>query len=105
MVSVDEAWKRTVLERMAVKGISRSDLARLVGATPGAITVLFKPGTKQSRLVPRIHKVLDLAATQTSAIAVERDDVFRRLLRAWKDLSEDERQKLVEMSELLAVKR
>ena len=105
MYSVDEAWKRDVLVRMDAKGISKAELARLVGVTPGAITILFQPKTQQSRLVPKIHKVLEFAATTGATLAIERDDLFKRLTRAWAKLDDAAREQVSSISELLASKR
>ena len=105
MWAVDEAWKNDVSERMKERGISRSDLARLVGADPASITVLFRDSTKQSRLVPKIHKALGMADTTAPVVAIARDDAFRRLEKIWRDLSEKERAHLIATGELLASKK
>jgi hypothetical protein len=105
MWPVDEAWKRDVEARMLEKGISRADLARQIDVDPSAVTVLFKPATKQSRLVPRIHKVLEMADTTAPAMAISKDDAFRRLQQVWRKLSKEEREHLITTGELLASKR
>lgn len=38
--------------------ISRADLARRLKVSKSAITTLFSPETKQSRLVPAVHRIL-----------------------------------------------
>lgn len=103
--TVDDDWKRDVLAAMVSKGISRADLARRIGVAPAAMTVLFRPTTKQSRLVPAIHRELGMVETTSAVSAIERDDAFKRLQRIWKALSEKEREHLISTGELLAAKR
>jgi hypothetical protein len=108
--TVDDSWKRDVTARMKEKGISRADLAREIRAlgvscTPSAITILFRKETKQSRLVPYVHKVLGMVETTAPVMAITKDDAFRRLQRVWRDLTEAQREHLVATGELLAVKR
>jgi hypothetical protein len=110
MWPVDEDWKKDIQVRMTETGISRADLARLireqgVTCTPSAITILFRKETKQSRLVPCIHKALELANTTTPAQAITKDDAFRRLQRVWRELTGEQREHLAATGELLAIKR
>ena len=60
MWTVDKAWKDDVRALMKRNEISQADLARTLGVSPASLTFLFKPDTKQSRLVPAIHKALGL---------------------------------------------
>lgn len=57
---IDDEWRAKVLARMEEKGIRKGQLAKLIGRDPSSITVLFRPTTVQSRLVPEIHQVLEL---------------------------------------------
>lgn len=41
--------------------ISKTELARMIGVTRAAMTTLFAPETKQTRMLPGIHKALRLA--------------------------------------------
>jgi hypothetical protein len=45
---------------MAELKMGRSSLAKAIGRDPSSITVLFRPDTIQSRLVPDIHAALGL---------------------------------------------
>lgn len=110
MWPVDESWKSDIQARMTETGISRADLSRLVQeqgvtCTPSAITILFRKETKQSRLVPYIHKALELANTTTPTVAITKDDAFRRLQKIWRDLTSEQREHLAATGELLVVKR
>lgn len=84
--------------------MTQAELAERVGVTPSAITVLLQPQTKQTRLKPKIHKALGLVEP-TNTPAAAKDTLFNRLVRAWGDLSETEREHLVLTSELLTAKR
>ncbi len=82
---------------MEKRQISQAQLARTIGASPPAIVLLFKPETIQSGLVPAIHRALGFDAPMTTTIA-ERDDAKRRLDRVWNELSEDERELLLQIA-------
>jgi predicted transcriptional regulator len=101
--TVDDSWKRDVKTAMKKAGISQADLAAKIGVTPSAITVLFRPETKQTRLKPAIHKVLGMLPP-TSGAAITRDDAMNRLLRVWPTLSEEQRELVLATSEALAAK-
>jgi len=103
MWTVDDQWKRDVLEVMKKKGITRADLARLIGVGAPSLTLLFKAETRQTRLKPAIHKALGLIPPAPTP-AVERDDAVTRLLRIWKELSDEQREHLLKTGELLARK-
>lgn len=100
---VDKTWKDDVRAAMKRKGISSADLALKIGVTKSALTVLFRPETKQTRLKPAIHRELGLVAPDNSP-AIERDEAFSRLMRAWPSLSEDERHIVLATTEALAKK-
>jgi transcriptional regulator with XRE-family HTH domain len=82
---------------MLRRGISQADLARTLGVSPGSLTLLFKPETKQSRLVPAIHKALGLTTPTTTRVD-ERDDLRQRLERIWRDLTPEQREILVSVA-------
>lgn len=102
---VDEPWKQAVLALLEKRGISRAGLARMIGASPSSITLLFKPETDQSRLVRSVHKVLDLGPPPEAATITERDDAKRRLDRIWADLTVDDRKMLLEVAERFQPRR
>lgn len=87
---VTEKWKDAVHERMRELGIRQADLARALDCTNSSLHALFQPNTKQSKLVPLIHKALKWPAPQpinTSPDAMEildllgkMDDEFKRQL-------------------------
>lgn len=95
---VDKDWKRDIRARMERQGISQADLARSVGCKSSALTVLFGPETKQSRLVPAIHRALGLSAP-VSTSALERDEARSRLERVWHELTPSQREILLSVAE------
>lgn len=94
---VDSAWKAAILALMEKRKISQAELARRIECSPGSLTLLFKPATIQSGLVPAIHRVLGLESPTTTMI-YERDDAKRRLDRIWAELSDEERQLLLSVA-------
>src|SRR3954468_1655064 len=88
-VAVDNVWKKRVQDRMRERDVSAAQLARDLAVKQSEITHLFKSteegGAKASRLVPRIHKLLDLVEVDSNAQAVERDDLWRQMKRLWSD--------------------
>ncbi len=104
--AIDEAWKRKILERMRSMEsgpMTRADLARAVGVTPAAITILFQPETRSTRLKAKIHKALGLVAIEPTP-AVVKDPNIRRVLRRWGDLSEANQELVLGLIEQLATK-
>jgi hypothetical protein len=95
---VDDAWKAAILALMEKAGINQAELARRIRCSPGALTLLFKPYTIQSGLVPRIHDVLGLEPPPRSTVISELDDAKRRLDRIWAELSDKERQLLLSVA-------
>ena len=57
---IGEAWKADIKALLERRGMSQAELARRIGASPGSIVLIFKDETVQTRLVPAIHKALDL---------------------------------------------
>ena len=96
---VDNAWKLDIKALLEKRGISQAELARRIHASPGSIVLLFKPETVKSRLVPAIHKALELEAPVEGATISERNDAKRRLDRIWNDLDEDDRAALLAIAE------
>lgn len=104
MWSIDAAWKRDVLAAMGKLKVSKAELARAVGVKGSAITLLFKPETIQTRLKPAIHKKLNMVPP-TATPAVDRDEALTRLLRVWKDLTEEQREHVLRTGELFLAKK
>lgn len=97
MWTVDKAWKDDIRAVMERQGVSQADLARTLKVSPGSLTLLFKPETKQSRLVPAIHRALDLALPTTTRVD-ERDELRHRLDDIWRDLTPAQREILVSVA-------
>ena len=97
MWTVDEAWKDNVRALMKQRGLSQAELARTLKASPASLTFLFKPTTKQSRLVPAIHKALGLP-TPTTTTVDERDELRQRLDTIRRDLTPVQRELLVSVA-------
>lgn len=57
---IDATWKAVVRGIMAERGLSQAKLAALIGASPPAVVLLFKPHTERSTLVPAIHQAFGL---------------------------------------------
>lgn len=92
-----------MLEAMDAQGVTRAELARLVGVSDAAITQLFRQSTKQSRLVPAINRVLGLPPpTQHLGIV---DALRAELEQLWPGLSVSDRELLIETARRLATKR
>src|SRR5688572_29039374 len=56
----DSAWKAKVVARLKEKGWTRKDLAEAIGCDPSAITVVLRPATVQTRLMPAINAALGM---------------------------------------------
>lgn len=96
---VDSVWKADIQALLGKRGISQAELARRIGASPGSIVLLFKPGTVQSRLVPAIHRALSLDPPVQGASISQRDAAKRRLDRIWEELDEEDRSALLTIAE------
>lgn len=94
MWTVDKAWKDDVRALMKRRGISQADLARTLAVSPGSLTFLFKPETRQSRLVPAIHKAFGLP-TPTITRVDEGDELLGRFEKIWRDLTPEQRELLL----------
>lgn len=103
--SVDDAWRADIKALLEKRGISQAELARRIGCSPGAITLIFKPATVQSRLVRLIHKVLELQPPPEAATISERNDGKRRLDRIWDAIAPEDRDALLMVAERFQQKR
>lgn len=79
---------------MEKHGVTQADLARQLNVSPGSLTGLFKAETKQSRLVPAIHRALGLAPPPPTRV-IERDEARQRLDRIWRELTPEQREILL----------
>lgn len=98
--TVDDAWKRGVRADMERAGISSAELARRIGCSPSALTVLWRPETRESRLVPAIHRELGRSAPQP--VATSTDEVLRRINRHWASLTAEQRELVDQLVDQLA---
>jgi len=97
---VDEAWKRGVQADMKRAGISPAEMARRIGCTPGALTVLWRPRTRESRLVPAIHRELGRPPPST---VTSTDEILRRINARWSSLSKEQRNLVDQLVDQLIV--
>ncbi len=85
-------WKLQVTAAMKAAEVTRAELARRIGVSDAAITQLFRPTTKQSRLVPEINRVLGITPpTQSTG---DTDGELAELIDIWRDLGPEERKVL-----------
>jgi hypothetical protein len=73
---------------MKKAGISAAEMARRLPCSPSALTVLWRPGTRESRLVPGIHRELGWPPPST---VTSQDEVLRRINARWPSLTQDQR--------------
>ena len=99
MWPVDEAWKKAVRDDMKREGISQAEMARRIGCKQSALTVLFRAETKQSRLVPMIHRELGRSAPSTVSAP---DEVLQRINRQWPALTKEQRTLVDDLVKALA---
>lgn len=92
LYTVDDEWKRNmralIEEEISTSGISRAEIARQIGVTNAALTLMFRAGTSQTTAVPALHRRYGLVLPET-AVAVPKDAFSTRLLRETRDLSEN----------------
>ena len=87
-------WKADILKLMEAKRISRAELSRRCKASDAAISILFKPETETSRLVPYVHKALGLPPPAMMPIFLEEQRAA--LESVWPNLSEDDKRLIVD---------
>lgn len=97
---VDEAWKKGVRADMKKAGISSAEMARRLGCDPSAISVLWQTKTKQSRLVPGIHR--ELGRPPPTTVAAQ-DELLRRINNRWPSLTKEQRALVDDLVEQLIV--
>jgi hypothetical protein len=91
--AIDDAWKSRVLALMERESISKKALADYCGVVPSAISYVFAPETKATKLRRKIAHFVGMPAERT----VEIDDRLRRLLDRWEDLPEADRDLVLQM--------
>lgn len=84
---------------MRKAGISSSEMARRIGCTPSALTVLWRAETRESRLVPLIHRELGRPAPTTVTAT---DEILRRINSRWPSLNKEQRALVDALVEQLA---
>lgn len=110
MVSVDDQWKADARAELVRRNWSQADLAKKIPAAKGTITNLLKPiaegGSRQSRLVGRIHKLFGWRdGSPKPAVAVVPDEPLRFIERKWPSLTEADRETVRRMVDSLTTKR
>lgn len=97
---VDAAYKAKVVSRLKEKGWTQKRLAEEIGCDPSAITVLLKPATVQSRLVPAINDALGLGEPAPT-LAPEQDELDAALMRAIRSMDEKSKRHLLGITEAM----
>lgn len=94
-------YKQRVLDELVAKKWSRADFARAIGVTTAAVSQFFGPEgsslkKSQTRLMPKINKAFKwpLPEKPTAPISEDTpiDELRARLLAAWGDIDENDRQ-------------
>lgn len=94
MWPVSPKWKSDIGNLMAAKRITRAELSRMCKVSDAAISILFKPETETSRLVPYVHKALGLPPPAMMPIFLEEQRAH--LDAVWPNLSDDDKRLLVD---------
>jgi len=102
MRAVTPQWKADRLADMKRLGISKAKLSRLIKATSGGITTLFKPVTKQSRLVDPIHEVLGLPPPREAAAPADVADFLARIEESARGMGDAEKDLILDLAAKLA---
>ena len=101
LLRATQQWKRQVRERLAELGWSQAELARRVGCSAPAITLLLKPDTQHSRFVQPISDEL--------SISLSGDAISDRELSEWmavgKELAPEERDLILGLIQLWTRRR
>lgn len=98
---VTDEWKAAVMARMRELGIRQTDLANELDCTNSSLSALFHTGTKQSRLVPLIHKMLKWpppAPISTSPDVMEIVSLISRMDDEFKERLRDQAELYVRMT-------
>jgi len=101
---IDAVWKARVEARLAELGWNRSELARKIRATPSGITVMLRPKTTQSRLVPAVHRAFDWNPPPTAPAQDGIDEDMATWSQLFDDLDPSGRELVVALARKLARK-
>jgi transcriptional regulator with XRE-family HTH domain len=96
---ISEQWKREIRQLMSAKDVSDAELARRVGVSRAAVGRLWMMETRQSRMVPLIHRALGLPAP---AVSKERSAELAEILDGWRDLDGPAQDAVIAMIRQLA---
>lgn len=97
--TVEEPWKDDLREEMKTRGWDQQTLAEKIPASPGAISNMFKPGPRQTRLKDRIEELVGWVNTP------QLEQVFRRVEHRWTKLSVAEAENIAGLIESLTKKK
>src|SRR3990167_7234611 len=79
--TVDNDWKAEVRAEMIARGWTQDDLAEKIGASPGTMTNLFKPGPRQTRFRAKIEELFKVKRN------ARLEELLKRAERKWPRLS------------------
>lgn len=102
---IDAVWRASVKKRLAELGMNQSDLARRIGASTAAVTILLSPKTRHSRLVPAIHRVLEWRPPSTSPETEALSEDLLRWERLYHQLDETARNLVMAMADKILEKK
>ncbi|HWO17789.1 MAG TPA: hypothetical protein VNO30_03405 [Kofleriaceae bacterium] len=85
---------------MKARDASKADLARLIAVSSTAISDLLGPEVESSRLVPRVHRALNLPppAPPASDGKIETDALLHELIEIWPTLDNEDRRILISIA-------
>jgi hypothetical protein len=96
---VSDAWRLEIEAAMRARGWTKTDLANAVGSSRPAISIVLNPKTKNSRLVPDIHRALGLPPPRDPA---PRSELQHRWETVFDRLGEDHIKKILDLAEAVA---
>ena len=99
---VDEEWKLGIRRDMKLAGISQAEMARQIHCSDSALSKLWLPTTRESRLVGPIHRVLGRPPPST---LTDTDDALRRINARWTRLSKAQRELVESLVEQLILQK
>ncbi len=96
--TVDDWWKDEVRLEMEKREWTQQDLAQQLGLSPAAISNMFKPGPRQIRFKPKIHKLFGWPD------ATKQGEYARRMERGLHLVSLEDSERIVGLLESLTKK-
>jgi len=93
-------WLEDVRKAMKRENVKATELAKRLGVSTAATSDLLTGKLKQTRLMAKIHEVLNMAPIDGDR-AITDDDALRELLKAWADLSPEKRAHLLNTARLM----